>query len=167
MAGTKYCMGCMQPLSWDGRCRFCDFREEEYRQEEHHLPLRSFLKNGEYLIGRVLGSGGFGITYIGLDVTLLYRVAVKEFYPGHLVKRDIHSCSGKEITIQDTQKDAFDHCMASFMREGRILAKCSSLNAVAGVKTLFKENGTAYRVMDYVDGMSVKEYVKVFGAIDT
>lgn len=165
MTGMKYCMGCMQQLSWDGRCRFCDFKRDDYKQEEYHLPLYSTLKNGEYLIGRVLGEGGFGITYIGLDTTLLQRVAIKEFYPKHLGKRREQYGSCAVTVRQENQKDTFEQGMDSFLREGRTLAKFSRLDAVAGVKTFFRENGTAYLVMEYIDGMSVKEYVQTFGAM--
>lgn len=166
MTGTKYCMGCMQPLSWDGRCRFCDFIEEEYETDEAYLPLHSTLKNGAYLIGRVLGKGGFGITYIGLDTTLLQRVAIKEFYPEHFVKCREQEGSRVVTPVQEAQRESFERGMASFLQEGRTLAKFSSLSAVAGVKTFLQENGTAYLVMEYVDGMSVKDYVHTFGAMD-
>lgn len=159
-------MGCMQALSWDGRCRFCDFTEEEYQCDRTYLPLHSTLKNGAYLIGRVLGKGGFGITYIGLDTTLLQRVAIKEFYPEQFVKRREQDGSREVIPIQETQKDFFERGMDSFLQEGRTLAKFSSLSAVASVKTFLQENGTAYLVMEYVDGMSVKDYVHSFGVMD-
>lgn len=166
MAGTKYCMGCMQALSWDGRCRFCDFTEEEYENEEAYLPIHSTLKNGAYLIGRVLGKGGFGITYIGLDTTLLQRVAIKEFYPEHFVRRREQDGSREVVPIQEAQKDSFERGMDSFLQEGRTLAKFGSLSAVAGVKTFLQENGTAYLVMEYVVGMSVKDYVHTYGVMD-
>lgn len=166
MAGTKYCMGCMQALSWDGRCRFCDFTEEEYENDEAYLPLHSTLKNGAYLIGRVLGKGGFGITYIGLDTTLLQRVAIKEFYPEKFVRRREQDGSREVIPILETQKDSFERGMDSFLQEGQTLAKFSSLSAVASVKTFLQENGTAYLVMEFVDGMSVKDYVYTYGVMD-
>lgn len=166
MIGTKYCMGCMQKLSWDGRCSYCDFQEEDIPGENGHLPYRTMLKQGEYLVGRVLGEGGFGITYIGLDTTLLQRVAIKEFYPMHLAERDRRDGNLTVLLAREKQKDAFKHGLDSFLREGQTLARFSSLDAVAGVKTFFQENGTAYLVMEYVDGMSVKEYVKAFGVID-
>lgn len=165
MTGTRYCMGCMQKLSWDGRCRFCGFEKEEYRQEQHHLPLNTTLKNGEYLTGKVLGEGGFGITYIGMDTALLQRVAIKEFYPEHLVKRGGEDASCTVVPISDKQTSAFERGMDSFLREGQTLAKVSRLDAVAGVKTYFRENGTAYLVMEYIDGMSIKDYVKTFGVL--
>lgn len=166
MTETKYCMGCMQALPWDGRCRFCDFIEAKYECDKSYLPLRSTLKNGAYLIGRVLGKGGFGITYIGLDTTLLQRVAIKEFYPEQFVRRRDQEGYREVVPIQDMQRESFERGMDSFLQEGRTLAKFSSLSAVAGVKTFLRENGTAYLVMEYVDGMSVKDYVHTFNAMD-
>lgn len=166
MTETKYCMGCMQPLSWDGRCRFCDFTEAEYECDGSYLPLHSILKKGAYLIGRVLGKGGFGITYIGLDTTLLQRVAIKEFYPEQFVRRSDQDGSREVVPIRDMQRESFERGMDSFLQEGRTLAKFGSLSAVAGVKTFLQENGTAYLVMEYVDGMSVKDYVRTFGVME-
>ena len=75
--GQERCMGCMKPLAWDGRCS-CGFDRKRYPSDSHYLPLNSFLKNGDYMVGKVLGEGGFGITYIGFDQNLLSRIAIKE-----------------------------------------------------------------------------------------
>ena len=71
MEDKKYCMNCMQPLSWDGTCPHCGLAAEKISDAPHHIPHGSKLFHGKYLVGRVLGEGGFGITYIGLDLTLL------------------------------------------------------------------------------------------------
>jgi len=63
----------------DGGCPFCGFDEAAYQVMPYQLKPYTIL-NGKYLVGKVLGSGGFGITYIALDVTLERKVAIKEYF---------------------------------------------------------------------------------------
>ncbi len=161
MEGTGYCMGCMHKLDWDGRCHYCGFDEENYEKDQQ-LGLHTQLKNGEYMIGRQLGQGGFGITYIGMDTTLLQTVAIKEYFPFGAVRRNDRN----EIELNDEKyRKDYEKGLESFLNEGRILARFSNLTAVVGVKNFFHENNTAYLVMDYVEGLSVREYVKRYGVL--
>ena len=161
MEGTGYCMGCMHELDWDGRCHYCGFDERNYKKDQQ-LGLHTRLKNGEYMIGRQLGQGGFGITYIGMDTTLLQTVAIKEYFPFGAVRRNDRN----EIELNDEKyRKDYEKGLESFLCEGRILARFSNLTAVVGVKNFFHENNTAYLVMDYVEGLSVREYVKRYGVL--
>lgn len=161
MEGTGYCMGCMHKLDWDGRCHYCGFDERNYKKDQQ-LGLHTRLKNGEYMIGRQLGQGGFGITYIGMDTTLLQTVAIKEYFPFGAVRRNDRN----EIELYDEKyRKDYEKGLESFLCEGRILARFSNLTAVVGVKNFFHENNTAYLVMDYVEGLSVREYVKNYGVL--
>ena len=161
MEGTGYCMGCMHELDWDGRCHYCGFDERNYKKDQQ-LGLHTRLKNGEYMIGRQLGQGGFGITYIGMDTTLLQTVAIKEYFPFGAVRRNDRN----EIELYDEKyRKDYEKGLESFLNEGRILARFSNLTAVVGVKNFFHENNTAYLVMDYVEGLSVREYVKRYGVL--
>lgn len=161
MEGTGYCMGCMHKLDWDGRCHYCGFDERNYKKDQQ-LGLHTRLKNGEYTIGRQLGQGGFGITYIGMDTTLLQTVAIKEYFPFGAVRRNDRN----EIELYDEKyRKDYEKGLESFLCEGRILARFSNLTAVVGVKNFFHENNTAYLVMDYVEGLSVREYVKNYGVL--
>ena len=161
MEGTGYCMGCMHKLDWDGRCHYCGFDERNYKKDQQ-LGLHTRLKNGEYMIGRQLGQGGFGITYIGMDTTLLQTVAIKEYFPFGAVRRNDRN----EIELNDEKyRKDYEKGLESFLCEGRILARFSNLTAVVGVKNFFHENNTAYLVMDYVEGLSVREYVKRYGVL--
>lgn len=161
MEGTGYCMGCMHKLDWDGRCHYCGFDERNYKKDQQ-LGLHTRLKNGEYMIGRQLGQGGFGITYIGMDTILLQTVAIKEYFPFGAVRRNDRN----EIELYDEKyRKDYEKGLESFLCEGRILARFSNLTAVVGVKNFFHENNTAYLVMDYVEGLSVREYVKHYGVL--
>ena len=107
---------------------------------------------GKYLVGEMLGQGGFGITYIGFDLLLEQKVAIKEYYPMStgMVSREGHSTvvwSSAMMGKTGTQK-GFD----SFLKEARKMAKLGGIPGVVGVKSVFIQNETAYIVMDFIEG---------------
>lgn len=167
--GTKMqerCLGCMKLLSWDGSCPNCSFDKSRYPSDSHYLPLGTHLKNGDYMVGRVLGEGGFGITYIGFDQNLLSRVAIKEYYPSGFAGRDVTEGNFKLRVYGGDFADDYYKGLEAFLEEARILAKFAGMDGIVNVRSLFQENGTAYIVMEYVDGISVKEYVRKHGKMD-
>ena len=86
MNSMKYCPYCMTPVSEDGSCPSCGLTSGSYTPLPHHIPPGTVLME-RYLIGRVLGEGGFGITYIGCDLRLELKVAIKEYFPTNWVAR--------------------------------------------------------------------------------
>ncbi len=123
---------------------------------QHQLKPTTILK-GRYMVGDVLGEGGFGITYIGLDMQLEMRVAIKEFYPNGYASREsqtttlltIYSGQSEKVVLKWREK---------FLDEAKTLARVSNLSGVVGVREYFKENNTAYIVMDYLEGQTLKAY---------
>ena len=83
---VRYCYNCMERLSFDDRCPHCGTRNEEVHNEFNQLPPGTVIGN-KYILGKALGQGGFGITYIGVHPNLR-KVAVKEYYPGYIAFRD-------------------------------------------------------------------------------
>ena len=82
------CLNCMQDRGPTGKCVHCGFDITEYTVKPHHLEPFTIL-NGRYLLGKVLGEGGFGITYSALDLAKEERVAIKElFISGLLARRE-------------------------------------------------------------------------------
>ena len=83
------CMNCMQEmLDENGKCKACGVVEHEIKTSNRHLTFRTIIK-GKYLIGKVIGEGGFGITYLGYDLDLGVRVAIKEYCPRDYAGRDV------------------------------------------------------------------------------
>ena len=120
------------------------------------LPVLTRLSQ-RYLIGRTLGKpGGFGVTYLGLDLTLQVKVAIKEYCPRDLVGRD----TSRRTLAPHSQEDGelFQVGKQAFLDEARTLAKFDHANVVR-VRDFFEANGTAYLVMDYYEGESLLEYL--------
>lgn len=162
MGNGKFCIYCMNKMHNNERvCPYCGKINEEYQALNHHLIPYTIL-NGKYLIGRVLGEGGFGITYIARDLNLDVPVAVKEYFPYGCVNRN-HSYS-ENITVSGTiSKEEFEAGKNKLMNEARILARFSGLKGIVGVRDFFLFNNTAYIVMDYLEGVTLKEYFKSHG----
>ena len=146
-----------------GLCPLCGFDIEGTEQPAEALPRNTIL-HGKYLIGNVLGQGGFGITYIGFDLSLEIKVAIKEYYPAGSVIRH----EGKNSVIwNDTQnsrgyqKSAYE----DFLKEARKMAKMDQILSIVRVRETFLENETAYIVMDYVEGETLKARLKRDGVM--
>ena len=125
-----------------------------------HLSKGSILHHGNYRIERVLGQGGFGITYLATDLSLDRKVAIKEFFPKDYCNRDETT---SHITIGEGQKDFIDRLKAKFLKEARNIAKFDCPYIIK-IHAAFEDNNTAYYVMEYIDGCSLSEMVKATGS---
>lgn len=157
-----YCLGCMNVLSEGQKCS-CGFDESEYKIQSQWLPLGTILHDS-ILIGKVIGDGGFGITYIGLDLNLEKKVAVKEFFMNGYCGRNTQ-VSLDVLTEGKEKTEIFETNKKKYIEEARILAKFSDEPSVVTVNRFFKENNTAYIVMEYVEGKSLKDYVSENGTL--
>ncbi|MBF0569029.1 MAG: protein kinase, partial [Nitrospirae bacterium] len=157
MASLKaICPGCFQDKGAVVVCPKCGFDESE-DQGALALPLKTILNDKKYIIGKVLGKpGGFGITYLGWDMTLHNRVAIKEYIPRHLASR-----GSDRKTLEPHSKESwedFKYGLEQFLQEARTIAKFDNVHIVR-IRSFFEENSTAYIVMDYYDGISLMEYL--------
>lgn len=157
------CPHCMREVKekQGGACHYCGHRFEEKRELRHQLKPFTVL-NGKYLTGDVLGEGGFGITYIGFDLNLEIRIAVKEFYPNGFCSREA-AATNQVMPYSGASAENFDKWRKRFIQEAKSLAKCAHLPGIVGVKDFFLENNTAYIVMEYLEGVTLKDYVKLQG----
>lgn len=118
--------------------------------------LASGTRLGEYRIERVLGSGGFGITYFAFDTRLDASIAIKEYFPSSLAYR----VGGTTVASRlDGVAGGYDWGMEKFLYEATSLAKLQHPNIV-GVRRLFKANNTAYMSLDFIEGPSLKDWYK-------
>ena len=160
-----YCPYCMHPLNeQDGSCPACGKAISEYHASPHTLPQGAMLNN-RYRIGGVIGEGGFGITYIGLDTLLEVRVAVKEFYPNGMVNRNNTVSNAVHSISTETARELFSKSRENFLREARTLAKFTGEPGIVAVRDFFEENHTVYIVMEYLDGITLKQYLAQVGRI--
>ena len=160
---NKLCIHCMNEIDVNkgSFCPHCGHNIGQQPELTHQLRPMTILR-GKFLVGDVLGEGGFGITYIGLDLNLELKVAIKEFYPNGYATREPASTS--MLTIYSGQNaQAVYKWRDNFMKEARSLAKCARLPGVVGVRDFFEENNTAYLVMEYVEGDTLKNYAKKKG----
>ena len=124
------------------------------------LQPNTTLQGGKYRIVRVLGQGGFGITYVGYNTEFEETVAIKEFFLKGVTERD-ETTSAVSVSNSDNVLQ-FEEQREKFKKEARRLRKLKSEHIVK-VHDLFEENGTAYYVMDFIDGESMAERLKRTG----
>lgn len=154
----KICINCMKEKpTVGGFCPNCGFKNEDYQVPVNELPPLTPL-NGKYLLGKSLGSGGFGITYLALDTQLQVVVAIKELFLKKISIRD----SDSTISVSSKDKACFEENKKRFLQEARVLAMFNEKEneGVVIVKEYFEEKNTAYIVMEYLDGETLKEKVK-------
>ena len=163
---VRRCMKCMHPLAaGETVCPECGRAYGSANAETFALKPGTILE-GKYLVGEMLGQGGFGITYIGFDLLLEQKVAIKEYYPMStgMVSREGHSTvvwSSAMMGKTGTQK-GFD----SFLKEARKMAKLGGIPGVVGVKSVFIQNETAYIVMDFIEGETLLKKLQKNGPMD-
>lgn len=156
---NSICMGCMEPLSKpDGFCTRCGWNNTINNNQPHQLPIFTVL-NGKYIVGRALGQGGFGITYMGMDLYLDTKVAIKEFYPETCVSRE-GVTSATVMPYSGEKGEYFAAQREKFVGEAKLLAKLADKRSIVHVRDFFRENGTAYIVMEYVEGTTLKDIIK-------
>jgi serine/threonine protein kinase len=127
--------------------------------EQHVLALPAGYQLGKYLFKGVLGSGGFGITYLAEDITLNRKVAVKEMLPNDFATR----VDGTTVVAKtESEKANLAWARARFVDEGRALAACDHPNVV-NVYEMIEANGTAYMVTKYEEGCSLERWLRDLG----
>ena len=157
----RLCLACLRERGAAGGCPACGFDEGAVVSSPLHLPPRTIL-HGQYLVGRALGQGGFGITYLAWDLALEMPVAIKEFLP-----TDFASRASAQLSVTPYGEDGaanFDLGLEAFEGEARTLARCRTLDGVVEVFNYFRENGTGYIVMHYLHGRTLREHLRARGA---
>ncbi len=123
-----------------------------------NLPAGTHLQNGRYTLGRVLGEGGFGITYLGAHRYLKRTVAIKELFPEWAMRH------GTTVSVPDRRQRDFHMEKERVLEEARVISRLDSPHIVE-VQDAFLENNTAYIVMEYLEGESLQEWIDAEGAL--
>lgn len=160
----KYrCYGCMNEYQMDSWvCPNCGYDQRTLSDNALHMRPGSLLSN-RYLIGKVLGFGGFGVTYLAWDHVLQQRVAIKEYLPSEFATR----AAGKtEVTIFSGNKaQQFADGMNKFIEEAKRLAKFQNEQGIVRIYDSFEANNTAYIIMEFLDGETLADYLKRVGKV--
>ncbi len=151
------CMGCMEDKGSSIVCPYCGFSEGTPPESPHHLPPRTVLAE-KYMIGKALGQGGFGITYLAWEMNLDIKLAIKEFFPHGLVSRS-HG-TNEVITYSKDGVEQYRFGLEKFLAEAKTLARFIEHPNIVNVRDYFTANETAYMVMNYVEGITLDEYLK-------
>lgn len=156
-----FCPYCMSPVKPGESCPNCGLTAGSYVPSPHHLPPGTVLLD-RYLVGRVLGEGGFGITYIGCDLRLELKIAIKEYYPVDRATRNA-SVSLGVTNFMGPAAQSFERGKQKFLGEARAMARMDKQQTIVGVRDYFEANNTAYIVMEYIQGTNFSDLVKQRG----
>ena len=151
----KRCVSCLR-VHTSGVCPHCGYPERECN-DAHQLRVGTVLR-GRYQVGKALGQGGFGITYLGWDEAFRQTVAIKEFYPSSLVNRQ--KGDGNAVFLNSSAAEAgFRSGRERFLREAQALSRLAHIPEIVHISDFFEENNTAYIVMEYIRGVELAQYV--------
>lgn len=152
----KRCIFCMEEtVNERGVCASCGKSQWEYVWNRRYIAPYTTLQ-GKYIIGAVLGSGSFGVTYTGFDTVLEHRIAIKEFFPKDLVSRDQN---GTDVSVAENALELFSKQKQAFRNESLLLSGQLSTPGVCNVIDFFEENNTAYIVEEYLPGKTLRQYL--------
>lgn len=172
----KLCLGCMQVIDDISKpCPYCGFLRARYQMPPNSIPLCEILK-GKYLMGRVIGVGGFGMTYVGWDLYQSKRVCIKEYFPRGVAQRDTsvsistqysyntYSSMSVMMTKNDERiRHAYVKGLEAYIQEAEILSKFYMMPGIVSVRDFFYGNATAYIVMEYIEGTDLRKLAKANG----
>lgn len=155
------CLSCMKDAGEKFEyCPVCG-APANVENQFHQLAPKSVL-NGRFVVGKTLGQGGFGITYAGYDITTDTKVAIKEFYPDGGVARQKDLYTILPYSEKKTE-ELFTEGRTKFLKEAQKLVQFTNIEGIVQVKDYFEENGTAYIVMEYVEGPTLIQYLNKLG----
>lgn len=161
IAGKNLCENCFSEISSEP-CSVCGFCGQEHISDPTTLASGSVLQ-GRYAVGRVIGKGGFGITYLAYDIKHEEKIAIKEYYPYGIALRSPET-TVVSVTSEETA-DVFKKGAEKFYDEARLVAAFNGNPSIVSVYDFFYENDTVYYTMEYLEGTTLKDYVDKNGVI--
>lgn len=119
---------------------------------------------GRYVIQKVLGQGGFGITYLGIDKLYGNKVAIKEYYPQKIAMRKAQYEDIVTVTSIE-EKNNYNKGKKRFLDEAQVMARFNKNEGIVKILDFFEANNTAYIVMEYLEGITLKQYLGKYGVL--
>lgn len=150
------CLHCMDGYVTNGRCSRCGRDNSDPGRYPRALPMGFALKKGCYQIGRVLGIGGFGITYLAWDSKNQRKVAIKELLPNRVNREE----PGYKVIVDPSLSSFFQHIKKRFLEEARMIYDLHGEPGIIEVYDCFEENNTCYYVMQFLDGTDLGKRLK-------
>jgi TPR repeat protein len=155
MNTQNLCLNCFGVRRPEAPCERCGWRGKAEADVDGQLAPGSVLQN-RYVIGQPLGRGGFSITYRGWDTRLQRMRAVKEYFPAGVVTRE---GSQSRVSIVSGQSGLYSDGIQKYLAEARVLARFEGHPCIVFPTDFFEENATAYLVMEYLQGETLRQYV--------
>ncbi len=156
---AEYCPNCFQEDYNGKKCLYCGYVDESEHMYGALLP--GIQLKSRYKIGRVLGAGGFGITYLAYDTQTKLRCAVKEYYPLEFSVRRKDEIRVMALSV--SKQKTYQHGIQKFVEEAEHLYFLKNIPNIVDVRDFFRENGTAYIVMDFLDGLTLEQELERVG----
>lgn len=160
---SELCMNCFSVKGKADVCPYCGYQEGTPPEQPHYLRPGTLLAN-HFIVGTVIGVGGFGIIYRCYDATLGVIVAVKEFYPVGLVNRA--PGEAKVGLLSGDNQKKYEKQMSRFLMEAQSIAQFGKAKDIVNVYDYFEENNTAYIIMEYIDGTLLQDYMEEYGKLE-
>ena len=158
----KLCESCFSETDAAETCPCCGYNKSEFTPDPMVLPFGTKL-NDKIVIGRVMGKGGFGITYLGYDLRMDKTIAVKEYYPNGISYR---VPGGTEVAVTDAKSaETFENGAEKFYTEAEMVSQFNGNPNIVSVYDYFRANSTVYLIMEYLSGITLKNYVKKHGKL--
>lgn len=156
------CESCFSELRGEEVCSCCGFDKAEFVPDLTVLPMGTKL-NDKIVVGSVMGKGGFGITYLGYDLRMDKVIAIKEYCPNGISYR-VHT--GNELAVTDPKSaEIFEQGAQKFYTEAEMVSQFNGNPNIMGVYDYFRANNTVYLIMEYLSGITLKNYIKRHGKL--
>ncbi|HPS46888.1 MAG TPA: serine/threonine-protein kinase [Flexilinea sp.] len=156
---VSICPFCFTEKKTETVCPCCGCGEDSLPQFVAQQVLPGSVLNNRFVVGKLLGQGSFGITYLCFDSERNQKVAIKEYFPSEYVRRQ----NLEMLPMADEYSDTVIRGMEYFCEEVKILMEFNQHSNIVQISDYFFENGTAYFVMEYVEGVSLKNYLDIQG----
>ncbi len=154
------CLHCMEIYDEEyDVCPYCGFQRGTPPDIKYHLYPGTVIAD-RYIIGTVIGHGGFGVTYVAWDTQLGMKTAIKEFYPAGLVNRSLLTMD--LINMGADSEQEYHAGIDRFLEEAKTIAQFNKESNIVHVYDYLRANNTAYIVMEYVEGETLESYLKQY-----